>query len=100
VSKYRITVLTILARISPLPALSSSAISRARETRDVSGMRWCRSACCAETSRSHSRAMAEARCGLWWGMVRISFVGRRRGRLSRWTCRPSIQTNMLVNCDL
>jgi hypothetical protein len=57
-------------------------------------MRWCFRACWAETSRSHSRAMADARCGLWWGTVRMSFVGRRRGRLSRWTWRPSVNQNI------
>lgn len=81
----------ILERISPVLVgeeegmlLSSSEISRARETRDVRGMRCWRRACCAETRRSHSRAMAEARCGLWWGTVRIFLEGVRRGRVSRW----------------
>ena len=64
VSRYRITVVTMLDRIALSPAASSSAISRARETRDVSGIRSCFRACWAETRRSHSRASAEARCGL------------------------------------
>lgn len=40
---------------------SSSEMSRARETREVRGIKWCLRACWAETRRSHSRAMAEAR---------------------------------------
>lgn len=64
-------------------------MSRARDANEVSGIKWWRRACWAETSRSHSKAIADARCGLLWGTVRISFVGRRSGRLSRWICSPS-----------
>lgn len=83
VSRYRITVVTMLDRISPPPAASSSAMSRARETRDVRGIRSFFKACWEETRRSHSRATAVARCGLWCGTLRMAFEERRMGRLSR-----------------
>lgn len=66
-------------------AASSAAMSRARQTSEVRGIRCCRVACCAEVMRSHSRARACARRGLDVGMVTISLVdGCRRGRESRW----------------
>lgn len=65
-------------------ASSSAAMSRARQTREVRGIRCCRVACCAEVMRSHSRARACARRGLERGSVTISLVvGCRRGRESR-----------------
>jgi hypothetical protein len=52
---------------------------------EVRGIRWERRACCAETRRSHSRAMAEARWGFEGGMGREALVeGLRTGRVSRW----------------
>jgi len=66
-------------------------MSRARETRDVRGMRCCCRAWWAEVRRSHSRAMAVARAGLECGIVRIALEGRRRGRVSRCIWRPSIR---------
>lgn len=79
-------------RIGPAPDVvsedegeaSSSTMSSARETSEVSGMRWCWSACWALVRRSHSSAMAVARAGLECGIVRMAFDGRRRGRVSRW----------------
>lgn len=64
-------------------AASSAAISRARAVREVNGIKWCFSACWAEIKRSHSSAMAWARCGFEGGMVRIFFAGVRTGRESR-----------------
>lgn len=83
------TVCMMLVRIGPgwwegvFP--SSLAISRAREVRDVRGIRCVFRACWAVTRRSHSSAMAEARCGFWWGMVRMSLLGVRMGWVSRRT---------------
>ena len=59
-------------------------MSRAREMRDVRGIRWWRRACWAEIRRSHSRARAWAREGFVRGIFRRCFVGVRRGRVSRW----------------
>lgn len=66
--------------------LSSSCISSARETRLVKGIKWCFKACCAETNKSHSNAIAFAKCGFVCGTVRTCLLGRRRGRVSRWIC--------------
>lgn len=64
---------------------SSTAMSRARQTVEVRGMRCCLVACCADVMRSHSRARAWARRGFVGGMLTISLVaGCRRGRASRW----------------
>lgn len=88
VSRYLISVsVMVLRRPFGLDAdddfLSSSAISRARDVREVRGMRWWRRACCAETSKSHSKAIAWARWGLVCATLRICFVGVRSGRVSR-----------------
>lgn len=66
-------------------AASSSAMSRARQTVDVSGIRCCLVACWADVMRSHSSARACARYGLESGTETIFLVpGCRRGRVSRW----------------
>ena len=66
-------------------AASARARSSARLAMEVSGMRCCFRACWAETRRSHSRAMAVARCGFEGGMCRRDFVaGLRTGREERW----------------
>ena len=85
-------VLTTEARTessaAPRPArrASSSAMSRARHTRLVRGMRCWRVACWAETRRSHSRARAAASGALDSGSRTTFFVpGCRTGRASRCT---------------
>lgn len=79
----------ISVRVLPNPSLlkwaaSLAAMSRARQMSEVSGIRCCFVACCAEVRRSHSRASAWARRGLVSGTLTISLVpGCRRGRASR-----------------
>jgi hypothetical protein len=66
-------------------AASSSAMSMARQTSEVRGMRCCRVASCEDTSWSHSMAKAVANVGLLRGRRTIFLVwGWRRGRVSRW----------------
>lgn len=73
------------AKPPPRCLASSSAMSRARHTSDVSGIRWLLVACWAEVSRSHSRARACARYGFESGTLTIVLVvGCRSGRASRW----------------
>lgn len=71
---------------------SSRMMSWAREARDVRGRRWDWRVSLAEVRRSHSSAMAVARCGFEAGMGRGHLVlGLRTGRLSRWIVyNPSI----------
>jgi hypothetical protein len=62
-----------------------AAMSKARQVREVRGMRCCLVACWAEVRASHSTAMACARLGLERGRrMMVLVVGCRRGRASRW----------------
>lgn len=76
-------------------------MSRAREARDVRGMKWFFRAWAAEMRRSHSRAMAVARAGLLAGMVMWDFVlGARTGRESSITVWwPAGSDFSFVFCD-
>lgn len=71
---------------------SSRMMSWAREARDVRGRRCDWRVSLAEVRRSHSSAMAVARCGFEAGIGRGRLVlGLRTGRLSRWiVCVPSV----------
>lgn len=71
---------------------SSRMMSWAREARDVRGRRCDWRVSLAEVRRSHSSAMAVARCGFEAGIGRGRLVlGLRTGRVSRWiVCVPSI----------
>jgi hypothetical protein len=80
---------TISSRVRESSFESFSWISVARDTSEVNGMRCCLRACEAEVRRSHSSAMAVARCDLEWGRVRTRFEAVRIGRWSRWIWRPS-----------
>lgn len=91
VSRYPMTMLITSWRNRLLPAASWFWMSSARDVREVSGMRCCFKACCAETRRSHSRAIAEARWGFEDGMVNMVFEGVRTGRLSRSILKPSFR---------
>lgn len=81
----------VLDSEGPEKSDSSRMMSWAREARDVSGRRCDWRVSLTEVRRSHSSAMAVARCGFEAGMGRERLVlGLRMGRASRWIiCVPS-----------
>lgn len=90
-----VRVLGSMGTEGPEGSDSSRMMSWAREARDVRGRVCDWRVCLAEVMRSHSSAMAVARCGFEAGMGRGRLVlGLRTGRLSRWiVCIPSV-----LNC--
>lgn len=77
---------------------SSSAMSMARQTREVRGMRWLLVACSDDVKRSHSSARACARSGFVRGMRMIALVVEwRRWRASRLIWYAPVCRRVLVS---